>query len=116
MSERLKIGEGRISGALSLFLSLIGLGAVLCFHFPQLLTTAEFRAHYPVELLRVVLLVCLVLAFGFALLSFLLAGASRMALGGVLLTALAVVLAFVLDVFLSPALLALVYRRRGARR
>ena len=61
MSERLKIGEGRISAALSLFLSLVGLGAVLCFHFPELLTTAEFRAHYPVELLRVVLLICLVL-------------------------------------------------------
>ena len=30
------------------------------------------------------------------------------------LTALAVLLAFLFDIFLSPALLALVYRRRGA--
>ena len=37
-------GSGWISGVLSAALGLIGLGAVLCFLFPELLTTPEARA------------------------------------------------------------------------
>ena len=90
--ERLKIGEGRISGHLSIFLALVSLGAVISFHFPEYLTTAEFRAVYPVAFLRWVLLACLVLAFGFALTSFLLSGKSKLGLTGVLISAAAIVL------------------------
>lgn len=89
---RMRIGEGRISGSLSIFLALVSLAAVLCFHFPQYLTTPEFRAHYPLEALRWVLLACLVLAFGFALTSFLLSRKTRLGLTGVLIAALAVAL------------------------
>ncbi len=39
--ERLKIGEGYISGYLSVFFALISFGGVLCFIFPELLTTPE---------------------------------------------------------------------------
>ena len=63
---RLKIGEGKISGYLSIYLGVISLGAVLCFHFPEYFTTPEFRVHYPLETLRYALLGCLVLAFAFA--------------------------------------------------
>ncbi len=90
--QRLRFGEGKISGHLSIFLALISLGAVLCFHFPEYLTTAEFRAEYPVEFLRWVLLACLVLAFAFALTSFLLSRKARLALIGFLISSLAVVL------------------------
>jgi len=38
-SRKFLIGEGRISGALSIFFSLISLGAVACFLFPEYLTT-----------------------------------------------------------------------------
>ena len=62
MSERLKIGEGRISAALSLFLSLVGLGAVLCFHFPEYLTTPTLREVYSEQQVRTLLYAGLVLA------------------------------------------------------
>ena len=90
--QRLRIGEGKISGYLSIFLAVISLGAVICFHFPEYFTTPEFRAVYPVEILRWVLLACLVLAFGFALTSFLLSGKTKLGLTGVLISALAIVL------------------------
>ena len=92
MSERLRIGEGQISGYLSISLGLISLGGVICFHFPEYFTTAEFRSLYPTEMLRWLLLLCLILAFGFALLSFLLGTSSKLAFTGVMITALAVVL------------------------
>ena len=90
--QRLRIGEGRISGYLSIFLAVISLAAVICFHFPEYFTTPEFRAIYPVEVLRWVLLACLVLAFGFALTSFLLSGKTKLGLTGVLISALAILL------------------------
>ncbi|MDA1266781.1 MAG: sterol desaturase family protein, partial [Planctomycetota bacterium] len=90
--QRLRIGEGRISGYLSVFLAVISLGAVICFHFPEYLTTPEFRVHYPVDRLRWVLLACLVLAFCFALTSLLLGGRSKLGLTGVLISALAILL------------------------
>ena len=90
--QRLRIGEGKISGYLSIFLAVISLGAVICFHFPEYFTTPEFRAVYPVDVLRWVLLACLVLAFGFALTSFLLSGKTKLGLTGVLISALAIVL------------------------
>ena len=41
------LGDGRLSGALSLGLGVLSLFAVLCFRFPELLTTPELRAVYP---------------------------------------------------------------------
>ena len=81
--QRLRVGEGKISGYLSIFLAVISLGAVICFHFPEYFTTPEFRAVYPVEVLRWMLLACLVLAFGFAFTSFLLSGKTKLGLAGV---------------------------------
>jgi lathosterol oxidase len=65
---------------------------VVCFHFPEYFTTPEFRSHYPVEVLRYVLLACLTGAFGFALASFVLGRRAGLPLAGVLLSALAVLL------------------------
>jgi len=48
----LRFGEGRISGAIAVFLGACSLLAVLCFHFPEYLTTPERRAAYDVVLLR----------------------------------------------------------------
>ena len=90
--ERLRFGDGVISGYLSVFLGAVSLGAVLCFHFPEYLTTAEFRSQYPLELLRYVLLGCLVLAFGFALTSVVLSRQATLGFVGVLLCAAAIVL------------------------
>ena len=90
--ERLRFGDGVISGYLSVFLGAVSLGAVLCFHFPEYLTTAEFRSQYPLELLRYLLLGCLVLAFGFALTSVVLSRQATLGFVGVLLCAVAIVL------------------------
>ena len=57
---KLRFGEGRISGYLSALLGLCALGGVLCYHFPEALTTAELRATYDPEVLREVLLWVLV--------------------------------------------------------
>jgi sterol desaturase/sphingolipid hydroxylase (fatty acid hydroxylase superfamily) len=88
MPPRMKIGEGRISGAVSIAFGAIALGGVLCFHFPELLTTPEFRAQYDVEVLRGILLGCIFVAYACALRS-LIANASKRAglVGGALATA-----------------------------
>ena len=62
-SEPTHFGSGWISGVLSAALGLIGLGAVLCFHFPELLTTPEARALYPLPWVRALLHLVLVGAF-----------------------------------------------------
>ena len=61
--EPTRFGSGWISGVLSAALGLIGLGAVLCFLFPDLLTTPEARALYPVPYVRGLLHLVLVAAF-----------------------------------------------------
>ena len=67
MPARMKIGEGRISGAVSIVFGAIALGGVLCFHFPEALTTPEFREQYEVGFLRSLLGGCLFLAYACAL-------------------------------------------------
>ena len=62
-----RFGEGRISGVLSVALGGLSLLAVLCFRFPDLLTTPDLRAEYPVPLLRAVLFGALLLSLGLAL-------------------------------------------------
>lgn len=56
-------GSGWISGVLAIALGVTGLGAVLCFHFPSLLTMPELRSKYPVPIVRGVLHVVLVSSF-----------------------------------------------------
>ncbi len=90
--RRLRIGDGRISGYLSILLGLLSLGAVICFHFPEVFTTPEFRVHYPIGLLRWVLFGCLAFSFGFALASLLLRRKLGLALVGMLISATAILL------------------------
>ena len=82
----LRVGEGKISGALSIFLGASSLFAVLCFHFPEYLTTPELRAGYDVEILRHVLRAGMVLAVLFGSLTFFLWRAKRLGALGIGLT------------------------------
>ncbi len=91
-AARPRIGDGRISGYLSVFLAVVSLGAVICFHFPRYLTTPEFRVSYPVDTLRDVLLGCLILTFVFSFLSFVLGGRNRLGFVAVLIAASAILL------------------------
>jgi lathosterol oxidase len=67
--EPTHIGSGWLSGVLSAFLGLLGLGAVLCFRYPELFTTPELRALYPIPYVRALLHVVLVSAFVLGLVS-----------------------------------------------
>ncbi len=49
------VGTGWWSGILSSFFGLLSLGAVVCLHFPQLLTSPELRAFYPMPVMRLLI-------------------------------------------------------------
>lgn len=85
----LKLGEGRISGALSIFLGSLCVVAVLCFHFPEYLTTPELRRVYPVEVLRDLLRVGMGLAVFFGALTIFLRRSRRLGMAGIALTLVA---------------------------
>jgi sterol desaturase/sphingolipid hydroxylase (fatty acid hydroxylase superfamily) len=83
----------RISTALaatSLFLGLLAIIAVACFHYPHLLTSQMARAIYSEDLARNLLRGGLIAAFVCGLLSLLAGGARRLALAGVVATTVAV--------------------------
>jgi len=67
-SER-HFGSGWISGVLALTLAVIGLGAVLCLRYPQLLTVEEARRMYNVGLIRLALHLVLISGFSLGVLS-----------------------------------------------
>jgi sterol desaturase/sphingolipid hydroxylase (fatty acid hydroxylase superfamily) len=48
-------GSGWWSGVLSAFFGILAFGAVVCLHFPQLLTSPELRGHYPMPLMRMLI-------------------------------------------------------------
>lgn len=67
-----KAGTGWISGVLSLFLAIAGLAAVVCLHYPQLLTVPEIRSVIEVGLFRIVLHALLITGFLLASISLIL--------------------------------------------
>jgi len=81
-APELDLGDGRLSGALSLGLGALSLLAVLCFRYPELLTTPELRAVYPLALVRAALFAAIVLALGLGALSVLLGERRRLGWGG----------------------------------
>jgi hypothetical protein len=61
--EERRFGSGWISGALGLTLACIGVGAVFCLRYPDLLTVPEVRGYYNVALIRLLLHFVLIAAF-----------------------------------------------------
>jgi len=84
--------EGKISNYVSFSLGIVSLLAVLAFLLPEYLTTPDLRQHYPVDLLRRVLMGTLILSFLFGLLSFVLTRKNGMAKWGILLSTIAILL------------------------
>lgn len=84
--------EGKISNYVSFCLGLISLLAVMVFLFPEYLTTPELRQHYPVDVLRQVLMGTLILSFLFGMLSFVLTKKNRPARWGILFSTIAILL------------------------
>ncbi len=88
---RLKIGEGKISGYISIFLSLLGLCGVICFKYPEWLTTPEFREVYTGESMKILMTSVIIASFFFGLLSFVLSKQKKYALIGVVIAAASIV-------------------------
>jgi sterol desaturase/sphingolipid hydroxylase (fatty acid hydroxylase superfamily) len=84
-SEPTHFGSGWVSGVSSVFFGLLGLGGVLCLHFPQLLTLPEARAHYPMTIIRVLIQAMIVLALLLGAVSAILRQRKVLALTGVAL-------------------------------
>ncbi len=78
-------GTGWWSGILAAFFGALSFGAVLCLHFPQLLTSPELRPHYPMHTLRVVIQCLIVTAIVFGVASTVLRRKKTLALTGMLL-------------------------------
>ena len=76
--KRLKIGEGKISGYLAIFLAIVCLGMTICAYIPQYLTTANFREFYKPAYVKWTLLGVLSLSFGFAITSFILSKRTKL--------------------------------------
>ncbi|VVM42325.1 hypothetical protein PS862_00502 [Pseudomonas fluorescens] len=87
-----KLGEGRVSGYISATLGLLCLLAVLCFLFPEWLTTAHLRNVYDEQFARTTLLLGLALSFSLGTLNILLNKRKRLGITGVLASGLAVFL------------------------
>lgn len=87
---RLKIGEGKISGAVAIFLATLSLVGILCFKFPEYLTTPDFREVYTPNMVENLMLFAIIGAFAFAILSFVLSKKKKLAVIAVVISALAI--------------------------
>jgi sterol desaturase/sphingolipid hydroxylase (fatty acid hydroxylase superfamily) len=91
-NKRLEVGKGEISGYISIFLAIMALTSMLCFYFPEKLTTPEFRELYTAAMMQTLLKIVVVLCFFFALASFLLSKKIKLALIGSTIAGLAIVM------------------------
>ncbi len=89
---RIKVGEGKISGIISIFLASLSLLGILCFKFPEIFTTADLREVYTTEIVETLMFVAITLSFGFSLLSFVLSKNKKFAVIGIILCACAIFL------------------------
>lgn len=87
-----RFGSGWVSGVSSIMLGAIGLGAVLCFHYPWLLTMPELRDLYPIPHVRALLHLVLVGAFVLGVLSVVLWRHRLLGMIGIALTLIAALL------------------------
>jgi sterol desaturase/sphingolipid hydroxylase (fatty acid hydroxylase superfamily) len=85
-------GTGWWSGVLSAFFGLLSLGAVLCLHYPQILTAPEIRSHYPMRVIRILIQGLIVGAIVFGVLSSFLRKKKVLGLSGMLLAFVAILL------------------------
>ena len=89
---RFKLGEGKISGYISIFLALLSFFAVFCFKFPEVLTSPEFREVYTGESMVILLTATIIASFFFAVLSFMLSHKKTWALTGLLISTAAIII------------------------
>lgn len=91
-NKRLKIGNGQISGYISIFLATLVLLGVFCFRYPEQLTTPEFREIYTKESMEMLMAGGIIASFFFALLSLILSKKIKWALTGSAIAGVAILL------------------------
>ena len=85
-----KFGEGKISGYISIFLGALSLLGVICFKYPEWLTTPAFREVYTGASMKILLTAVIIASFFFAILSFILSRQKKWALVGILICTAAI--------------------------
>jgi sterol desaturase/sphingolipid hydroxylase (fatty acid hydroxylase superfamily) len=91
-TKTFRFGEGKISGYSSIFLALLSFLGVVCFRWPEWLTTPEFRNIYTGESMKILLTVVIIASFLLALVSFILSRQKKWALAGLLICTLTVLI------------------------
>src|SRR6186997_3628926 len=91
-TARLKIGEGKISGYVAIFLGVLSFLGVVCFKYPEWLTTPEFREVYTGESMKLLLTSVIIASFFFAVLSFILSRTKKWALIGLLICTASIII------------------------
>ncbi|MNK05757.1 Fatty acid hydroxylase superfamily protein [compost metagenome] len=91
-NKRLKVGQGQISGYISIFLSILVLLGIFCFRYPEQLTTPEFREVYTKESMETLMAGGIIATFFFALLSLILSKRLKWALIGSGIAGIAILL------------------------
>jgi len=91
-AEATGFGTGWWSGVSSVFFGFLSFGAELCLHFPQLLTVPQFRPHYPMHAIRILIQCLIVGAAVLGMLSSILRTKKVLALTGLLLATAAAAL------------------------
>ena len=79
----LTLGKGLISGYVSAILGILSLCGVLCFRYPELLTSEQFRAAYTQDFVRTLLFWALVVAYFAGIISYVLNCSKRLAWIGI---------------------------------
>jgi sterol desaturase/sphingolipid hydroxylase (fatty acid hydroxylase superfamily) len=83
------VGEGKVSGAISIVLGICSLLAVLCYLFPSYLTTTELRAAYDAVFLQKVLMYGMFASLAFGTVTFILNKNKRLGAIGIMFTLIA---------------------------
>jgi lathosterol oxidase len=81
--KELKWGEGLISGYVSAILGVLSFCGVMCFRFPQYLTSEQVRSTYHVDIVRRILFIALVVAYFTGITSYVLNHSKRLAWIGI---------------------------------
>ena len=84
-----RVGEGSISGWISVLLGALSVLGVLCFHFPDFLTTPQLRQAYTADQMRYLLGAGMMFSVAFGLITFVLNRHKLMGAIGITLTLLA---------------------------
>jgi lathosterol oxidase len=86
------VGTGWFSGTASIFCGSLGLGAVICLHYPELLTQVDLRSRYPLPVMRALIQMVIGAGFLFGLLAALLRARKTLAVTGIALSTAALLL------------------------